>query len=330
MANSMLMSPLIVRALGVITLIAYVWLVALAFRTRVWWGVAVLLLSPIAAIIYGVKYRETAKLPLVIYTAMFVIGIGFGIYAALHNASARSLAFQQVSQQTPIQKEAVTKYLEQRVATEQLLATGNESRELHREAATIIMAVLNATNADFPEDQWDVAKSNFTKFLGRSDLTRLQKQDYLTTLDLVERLQQHMARQTAVKTDSISTPHAIIETTQTTTSPGNAMPVSLTTPKPVDAAAATPTPSPVPQSPEPKSPRPEPSPASRPTRIAVSQAGRYIGADVILVGNDGIEQRGRLVSAAHNRLQVEKRYTAGTFSISYKTSEIKSLSLDQP
>ena len=330
MAVSMPMSSLIVRALGVIMFITYVWLVALAFRTRVWWGVGVLVLSPIAAIIYGVKYWRTAKLPFVMFTATFVIGVGMGMYSGWHDATARSLAIQQVSQQAPNQKEAVTKFLEQRVASEQLMANAHSGREMHLEAAAVTMDVLNATKADFPEDQWEIARSNYTKLLGRSDLTRLDKQNYQTTLELVERLQQNMTRSTALKANPISSPRAIIESKQTTISSGRPMPVSLNTPKPVDAAATTPTPSPAPRAPEPKPSQSEPPPAAGPsTHIAVSQASRYLGSDVIVVGNDGVEQRGRLVSAANNMLQVEKRYNIGTFSVFYKTSEIKSLALSQ-
>jgi hypothetical protein len=330
MADSMQTVIMMLRALGVIYFIAYVWIVALAFRTRVGWGMAVLVLSPIAATIYGVKYWRTAKVPFVMSTAAFVIAIGIGISTGWHVATARALAIQQVSQHSPTQKEAVTKYLEQQVATEQLLANGNSGRELHREAAAVTLAVLNATKADFPEDQWENARSNYTKFLSRSDLTRLDKQNYQSTLELVEGLQQNLARSPALKTASNSSPRAIIESKQTATSSSRAVPVSLDTPKPVDSAAAMPVPSPVPQTPEPASPQPVPSPSSRPARIAVSQAGRFIGSNVILVPNNGIEQRGRLVSAANNRLQIEERFTTGTMSISYNSSEIKSLTLAQP
>jgi hypothetical protein len=316
--------------LAVILLVTKVLLLVRAFRIRIWWGLCVLFL-PFGTVIFSVKHWEKVKIPFMIYCTsfviVFVIGFQTGFKAARNVEAARSNAAQQVAQQTPYQQQAVIEFLEEeRRMHEQL--TGASAKD--REAATVIKAVLNATKADFSEDQWGVAKLNYTRFLERSDLTQMEKQDYRSTLELVERLQQHMARSTGLQPESISAPHAIIESGQTTTSSGSALPVSLNTPKPVETTAPTPPPSPVPQTLKPKSPRPDPSPAGRPTRIAVSQAGRYIGADVILVGNDGVELRGRLVSAAHSRLQIEERYTIGTMSVSYKTSEIKSLSLVRP
>jgi len=316
--------------LAVILLVTKVLLIVRAFGIRIWWGLCVLFL-PFGTVIFSVKHWEKVKIPFMIYCTSFVIvfliGIQTGFKAARNVEAARSNATQQVAQHTPYQQQAVIEFLEEeRRMHEQLKGASAKDRE----AATVIMAVLNTAKADFPEDQWEVAKLNFTRFLDRSDLTRMEKQDYQSTLELVERLQQNMTRSAGLQTESISSPHAIIESRQTTTSSSSAVPVSLNTPKLVETTTTIPTPSPVPQTSYPKSAHSDPSPASRPTRIAVSQAGRYIGADVILVGYDGVEQRGRLVSAANNRLRIEERYTMGTMSITYKTSEIKSLSLAQP
>jgi len=319
-----------VLALGVMTTVGFVWLVVLAFRTRVWWGLGVLVLSPLAAMIYGVKYWGKAKIPFLIFTATLLIGIWMMVNVIRNIEAARSYAMQQVEQQAPTQQEAVTEFLERRLALEQLKTSANSGREKDREAAAVTMAVLQVTKAGFPEKRWEIARTNFAKFLGRSDLTRLERRDHQQTLELVEKLRQNITRGTAQQVEPDASPHARIASTQTDVSSNMAKPVSLDTPKPVDATATTPPPLPQSQTPELTPSQTEPPPAAFPARIAVSQAGHYLGADVTLVEKDGEEQHGRLISVSHVMLQLQKRYPGGTITASYNISEIKSLALVQP
>lgn len=56
-----------------VALVGFIWLVVRAFKTRVWWGLAVLFLSPIGATIYAIKYWYEAKAPYLIYSIAFVV-----------------------------------------------------------------------------------------------------------------------------------------------------------------------------------------------------------------------------------------------------------------
>jgi hypothetical protein len=52
--------------IGLVSLVAWVWLVVVAFKRSVGWGIAVLLLSPIAPVVFAVKYWQESKKPFLI------------------------------------------------------------------------------------------------------------------------------------------------------------------------------------------------------------------------------------------------------------------------
>ena len=59
---------------------ALIWLAIRAFRTHSGWGLAVLLLSPFSATIFGVKYWEQQKKPFLMYISTTVAAFGLSIY----------------------------------------------------------------------------------------------------------------------------------------------------------------------------------------------------------------------------------------------------------
>jgi hypothetical protein len=65
---------IISQLLFLISLIALIWLIVLAFRRSALWGFAVLLLSPITATIYALKYWDESKKPFGVYASSFVAG----------------------------------------------------------------------------------------------------------------------------------------------------------------------------------------------------------------------------------------------------------------
>jgi hypothetical protein len=76
------MSILIQIALlaGLVSCISLLWLVVRAFSKRVLWGLAVLFLSPLTAVIFGVKYWRDEKHPFLVYLATFTIAVTLGSY----------------------------------------------------------------------------------------------------------------------------------------------------------------------------------------------------------------------------------------------------------
>ncbi len=80
--------------LGLVSLVAYVWLVVVAFKRSVGWGIGVLLLSPISAIIFAVKYWQESKKPFLIYIGSISASIAmvFAMFAFMGGFAMMSLA----------------------------------------------------------------------------------------------------------------------------------------------------------------------------------------------------------------------------------------------
>lgn len=68
------------QLLGLLAFIALIWLIVRAFRKHVLWGLAVMLLSPISATIFGIKYWKHEKLPFLAYITTFIPAAMLGLY----------------------------------------------------------------------------------------------------------------------------------------------------------------------------------------------------------------------------------------------------------
>ncbi len=71
---------LLASLLGLVALIALIWLLVRAFKRNILWGLAVLLLSPITAIIYGILYWRDDKKPFLAYITSFTAAVGLSLY----------------------------------------------------------------------------------------------------------------------------------------------------------------------------------------------------------------------------------------------------------
>ncbi len=71
---------LIAQLTGFTALASFVWLVSRAFGKHNGWGIAVLLLSPISALVYGIKYWKIDKLPFLAYITTSVTAIALCLY----------------------------------------------------------------------------------------------------------------------------------------------------------------------------------------------------------------------------------------------------------
>ncbi|MFQ5961894.1 MAG: hypothetical protein ACE5MG_10905, partial [Candidatus Methylomirabilales bacterium] len=68
------------QILGLVSFVIFIWLVVLAFKRSVWWGLGVLFLSPIAAAFFARKYWDEVKLPFVVYASTFLASLAIGLY----------------------------------------------------------------------------------------------------------------------------------------------------------------------------------------------------------------------------------------------------------
>ena len=71
---------LLASLFGVVAFIALIWLLVRAFKRHILWGLAVLLLSPITATVYGIIYWRDDKKPFLAYITSFTAAIALGLY----------------------------------------------------------------------------------------------------------------------------------------------------------------------------------------------------------------------------------------------------------
>jgi len=65
---------------GLIAGISLIWLAGRAFGKHMIWGLVVLFLSPLAAVIFGIRYWRDEKGPFLVYVATFSIAMTLGLY----------------------------------------------------------------------------------------------------------------------------------------------------------------------------------------------------------------------------------------------------------
>lgn len=71
---------LLSQILWLLAFLALIWLVVRAFQRHWLWGLAVLLLSPISATIFGIKYWRKEKTPFLAYITTFFAAVTIGLY----------------------------------------------------------------------------------------------------------------------------------------------------------------------------------------------------------------------------------------------------------
>ena len=71
---------LLASLFGVVAFIALIWLLVRAFKRHILWGLAVLLLSPITATVYGIIYWRDDKKPFLAYITSFTAAVALGLY----------------------------------------------------------------------------------------------------------------------------------------------------------------------------------------------------------------------------------------------------------
>ena len=94
-----------------LTLLALIWLVARAFRRHPAWGCSVLLLSPIAAAVFGIKHWHKEKFPFLAYITLFAVTLGlvaslFGAWGGWDLIKANQIAHEGVKTHTLTQADA--------------------------------------------------------------------------------------------------------------------------------------------------------------------------------------------------------------------------------
>ena len=138
--------------LGLVTLGAYIWLVVVAFKHSAGWGIGVLLLSPISAIVFAVKYWQESKKPFLLYIGSVSASIAmlFAMFAFVGGSMVMDLANQM--QEGEAGEVEVAAFLEQQDPMEKP-AQLNDAEQLPVTPETTDDAAQPATQPDPVEDQ---------------------------------------------------------------------------------------------------------------------------------------------------------------------------------
>ncbi len=71
---------LIALLTGFTALLTYIWLLSRAFHTHTGWGMAVLLLSPFSAVVFGIKHWRADKAPFLAYISASIAAVVLWLY----------------------------------------------------------------------------------------------------------------------------------------------------------------------------------------------------------------------------------------------------------
>ena len=75
---------MITQLLAVFSVLSFSWLTLRAFGKHAGWGVGVLLLSPVSAALFGMKYWDSVKKPFLLYlvSTCTTVGLAFYLFSA--------------------------------------------------------------------------------------------------------------------------------------------------------------------------------------------------------------------------------------------------------
>lgn len=292
----------VAQILGLISLIIFIWLVVLAFKKRVWWGLGVLLLSPITATIFALKYWDEVKRPFLIYATTFFASFAIGLYVFTSWGGWNFVT-------------TVVMTIS-RSASEQRPITDEEDLEVRR---SLLAFLENAAESE--EDRQTIVAMNQLLERGGSGFTEDEQLDIL--YDFVNLMEEYgfavdaeeWQRAGQVRT---AITHREWEKNQHRTEKGVMAGIPETAPgldhsqEEMDSGTRRGDPTLKSQGPQSKV-------------ITFAQARNYIGARVILTGRNGLEQEGTLINVSGNMLRFETYMSGGRMSFEFKREQIESL-----
>ncbi len=253
--------------LVLVALVAFIWLVVLAFQKRIWWGVGVLFLSPMTATMYAIKYWKEVKRPFLVYVTTFVFGAALGLYVytawdewRVERAARR---IQEGVEQGTLREEDVKEFMHSNL---DLLENRAES-EHDRQQVAVMKKFFQQAESGFTEEQQTEISQDVLMLLEQSDVSEKER------------------RQLAWMRGRMKQPEA-----EAGPATSNMPPTVARTPE--EAAAL--------ENREWRSrPIPAPDPESKGPRVKVispADAKDYIGAPVILTGSNGFDRSAGKIS----------------------------------
>jgi hypothetical protein len=282
---------LISQISGLVAVVAFIWLIVRAFKKHFLWGISVLVLSPISAVIFGVRHWRDEKQPFLLYLGTFITSVGLGllVFTAWGGWELAQTAYR--------------------------VHQGIENRSLSdKDAYAFMHANLQFIEKANPEGETRVKVVFIRKYLeqNKSGITRLEKQKLETEVgDLMEGKNLSIAQQ-----DELRKLSRQLEALQPHDDPvpEEDTPVAE---QPVTDGRDMATPATA----KPQHYRVEY------LEIDAADAGNYIGKTFKVTRRNSDEQKCRLIGTSPGRLHFEQRGRGGTFSFKYSYRDIEQLKL---
>jgi hypothetical protein len=282
---------LISQVSGLLAVAAFIWLIMRAFSKHFLWGIAVLVLSPISAVIFGIRHWRDEKQPFILYLGTFITSVGLGllVFTAWGGWDLVQTAYR--------------------------VHLGLENQSLSdKDAYAFMQANLQFIEKANPDNEADLKLEFIRKYLeqNKSGITKLEKQKLETEVrELMEAENLSIAQQDELR--ELSDQLAALQP------PDDPAP-EIDTPvakQPVTADRETATPATA----TPQRYRVEY------LEIDAADAGKYIGKTFKVTRRNSEEQKCRLIGTSPGRLHFEQHGRGGTFSFKYRYRDIEQLKL---
>jgi hypothetical protein len=284
------MEPLIIIliTLGAMTLVALFWLGVNASKKGTAWGMFVLLLSPLGAVIYGIRHWKHARYPFIAYSLSLVSAITVGGYLLYTSGT-----WQVVSTSVHMHQAVQSKQLSGRDALAftpvSLSQFGRITpRERQQRRLQLMQNFVDKYEPSFTEDDREEINLVISRLMYGTAVTEQQKQQ------LVELQRRVASRQMRVKAD---TDEPAVE--QTSRQDMFRTPSRRETSKPYYRLEFLP--------------------------ISAREARDYVGKMFMVTRKDGIEKQYKLVGTSPGALRFERRIPGGKYSFEYKHQDIEQL-----
>jgi len=311
---------LIAQLFSLIALIGYIWLVVNAFKKSVLWGFGVLLLSPITATFFGIKYWYESKKPFLVYIVPLVIAIAlnltvFTAWDGWKMVGAAKRVVMGISQEN-LSEEDATEFMTSGIN----LIENAAPNEKERKKAVLMRRIMTATQSEGSEADRRKLDQAFRDLLDDENLTDKERQEWhlmrkqmkLSALPM-KPAPQVEAKRGRKKHHLSSKPSSAQNSSQ------KSVPISDVKDKRVMERKH--------RDLERSSVHASLKKEDWSKGIPLMHAKQYLGHLVIVKDKRGIDHEGFLIEASGDTYQIEKRTYAGTLKLSFHTEEIRSLQL---
>jgi hypothetical protein len=276
---------ILAQLLGLVALGGYVWLVVRAFKTRIWWGFGVMLLSPVTAVIYSILHWQDAHKPFIVYAAplsvslalLLVVFTTWGGWDVVRSADAVRAGIHNEDMSEAEALQFMNDSLD-------FLAHSNTSDEDQRKIALMRGFVDKAGDGTLDAEAQQAFAEELLDIAADEDMSPARRRQ----LEQLRRDMEDRAPPSASRADEPA-PSPVV--TDEPAPPGNS------------------------------TPRYRHSFVD----IELADAGQYVGRAARVTHRDGRVLKGRLMGADGGLLSFEQRYNGGTLAFEYTAAELAGL-----